>query len=138
MLLVIACLSFLAQDAAASSRSSQGLPLHQVAGNALEDTGRLLGGLLWGQPGSHEGAPYWSAADAPRPLGELFRGPLLSSLILLFLAMILGGSWAGLLRFSLSSLPVVEFLFGWPGSGIPRVSASPRWYRGRPVRCALL
>jgi hypothetical protein len=46
VLLVIACLSFLAQDAAASSRSSQGLPLHQVAGNALGDTGRLLGGLL--------------------------------------------------------------------------------------------
>ena len=45
-LLVIIYLSSLAQDAAASSRSSQGLPLHQVAGNALGDTGRLLGGLL--------------------------------------------------------------------------------------------
>jgi len=45
-LLVIIYLSSLAQDAAASSRSGQGLPLHQVAGNALGDTGRLLGGLL--------------------------------------------------------------------------------------------
>jgi len=45
-LLVIIYLSSLAQDAAASSRSSQGLPLHQVAGNALGDAGWLLGGLL--------------------------------------------------------------------------------------------
>ena len=46
VLLVIAYLSFLAQDAAANTRSSRGLPLHQVAGSALGDAGRLLGGLL--------------------------------------------------------------------------------------------
>jgi peptide/nickel transport system permease protein/oligopeptide transport system permease protein len=91
VLILIAYVSFLAQDFARLARTNQPAPLGEVIRRAVIDTGRLLQRIPSGDLGLYTSQRGAYGARSARPVGDLLGSFAVRSLALLGLATALGG-----------------------------------------------
>jgi len=96
VLLLIGYLSFLAQAFASGTRSGSPLPVAQAARMAAQDGAQLVAGILRGEWVTYNaGSRSIYAAPNIQPMNEILGPLLLNSVVLLVLAMIVGGVAGG-------------------------------------------
>lgn len=96
VLLVIALLSFLAQDYALRTRSNSSAPFGEMVVSAVRDAAAMWRGLVQGDLGTYTQSSSRFVGPETQPVSELLGEYLLNSVALLALAMILGGLLGGL------------------------------------------
>lgn len=112
VLILIGYISFAAQAFAAGTRSGNPLPVGQVARIAAHDMAQLASGLARGEWTTYSTGSHGMARAVARPMDEVAGPMLLNSVVLLILAMLVGGIAGGVIGVAAAAVRQPGFSLG--------------------------